>query len=92
MLAGALCQVLAFPVNLGRFGNSLALWLGIEPADIFLYVFLPPMLLDSAVRIEFFIFKKVRDLGPLPLLLPVFISFPPSCGHCYTRTRSAYAD
>eukprot|EP00884_Botryococcus_braunii_P001577 jgi/Botrbrau1/1141/Bobra.0162s0032.1 len=59
LLAGALCQVLAFPLNLGRFGNSLALWLGIEPADIFLYVFLPPMLLDSAVRIEFFIFKKM---------------------------------
>ncbi len=33
---------------------------GIRPADIFLYVFLPPLLLDSAVRMDYFVFKKVR--------------------------------
>ena len=57
--AGALCEVLAIPVNLGRLGNALAIWLGVQPADLFLYIFLPPMLLDEAVRIEYFIFKKV---------------------------------
>jgi hypothetical protein len=61
-VSGGLCQVVAFPINLGRFGNGISLWLGIEPADIFLYVFLPPMLLDAAVRIEYFIFKKVYPL------------------------------
>ncbi|KAK9828685.1 hypothetical protein WJX72_001519 [[Myrmecia] bisecta] len=59
LLAGAACQMVAMPLNLGRFGNSLALWLGITPADLFLYVFLPPMLLDSAVRIDFYIFNKM---------------------------------
>ena len=50
---------MAFPVNLGRFGNSLAIWLGIRPADLLLYTFLPPMLLDAAMRIDFFLFQKV---------------------------------
>ncbi|KAK9788845.1 hypothetical protein WJX73_003600 [Symbiochloris irregularis] len=59
MAAGAVCQTVAFPVNLGRFGNSLAIWLGIRPADILLYTFLPPMLLDASVRVNFFLFQKV---------------------------------
>lgn len=41
-------------------GNGIAIWLGIEPADLFLYIFLPPMLVDAAVRIDFFIFRKVH--------------------------------
>ena len=51
-----------FPANgnLGRFGNSAAWWLGIQPYELFFYVFLPPLLLDAAVRIDFFLFKKVR--------------------------------
>ena len=40
--------------------NSVAHWLGMTPADLFLYMFLPPLLLDSAVRTDYFIFKKVR--------------------------------
>ncbi len=50
-----------FPANgkLGRFGNSAAWWLGIQPYELFFYVFLPPLLLDAAVRIDFFLFKKV---------------------------------
>ena len=39
--------------------NSIAHWLGMTPADLFLYMFLPPLLLDSAVRTDYFIFKKV---------------------------------
>ena len=46
--------------NLGRFGNSAAWWLGIQPYELFFYVFLPPLLLDAAVRIDFFLFKKAR--------------------------------
>ena len=29
------------------------------PAELFFYIFLPPLLLDAAVRIDFFLFKKV---------------------------------
>ena len=47
-------------MNMYQFGNSIALFLGVEPADIFLYVFLPPLLFEAAVRIDYFIFKKVK--------------------------------
>jgi NhaP-type Na+/H+ or K+/H+ antiporter len=50
----------AWPVNLGALGNSLAMWLGISPWQTFFYVFLPPLLLDAAVRIDWFVFRKVR--------------------------------
>ena len=57
--AGGAAQAVSFPFNTGRFGNSLAIWLGIRPAELFLYTFLPPMLLDAAMRIDFFLFRKV---------------------------------
>lgn len=60
MPAGGILQAIAMPVNTGPLGNAITLWLGIEPADLFLYVFLPPMLVDSAVRIDYFIFRKVH--------------------------------
>ena len=53
-------------VNIPYLSNSIALWLSITPADLFLYVFLPPLLLDSAVRIDYFVFKKVHDQGLWP--------------------------
>ena len=68
--AGGLCQGVAFPVNLGRFGNSFALFLGVEPAEIFLYVFLPPILFDAAVRIDFYVFKKVLAMCNATAVLP----------------------
>lgn len=80
------------PYNLGRFGNGIAIWLGIQPygelfrdlgderflsdvqsirktehkalpvlAELFFYIFLPPLLLDAGVRIDFYIFKKVTS-------------------------------
>lgn len=61
---GALCELASFRVNLGRFGNSVALWLGgIHPGETFFYVFLPPLLLDSAARLDYFVFKKVGAGG-----------------------------
>ena len=65
-----------------------ALWLGVEPADLLLYVFLPPILLDSAARIDFFVFKKARPalkqellktarvLAPLSLLSVTDLCLP----------------
>jgi hypothetical protein len=58
---GGACGAIAIPFNLGRFSNGIAIWLGIEPADLFLYIFLPPLLLDSAIRVDAYIFKKVRQ-------------------------------
>ena len=48
-----------FPANLGRLGNAAAIWLGIQPWELFFYIFLPPLLLDAAVRTDWFMFKKV---------------------------------
>jgi len=58
-IGGAL-QGILFPWNLGRLGNSVSLWLNIEPYELFFYVFLPPLLLDAAVKLDFFLFKKVQ--------------------------------
>eukprot|EP00884_Botryococcus_braunii_P005640 jgi/Botrbrau1/15077/Bobra.0286s0006.2 len=60
LLAGGVSGALSIAFNLGHFSNGIAIWLGIQPADLFLYIFLPPLLLDSAVRIDAYIFKKVR--------------------------------
>ena len=54
-------MAIAWPVNLGALGNSLAIWLGISPWQLFFYVFLPPLLLDAAVRIDWFLFKKASS-------------------------------
>ena len=67
-----------FPTQggMGRLGNSIAWWLGIQPYELFLYIFLPPLLLDAAVRIDFFLFKKVRP------------AFNPDYHPCQIKTRS----
>jgi hypothetical protein len=57
---GAAYELLAFHFNLGHFGNALTIWLGMRPAQVFFFIFLPPLLLDSAVRVDYFLFRKVR--------------------------------
>lgn len=59
LLTGIAYECLAFFFNLGRASNAVALWLGLRPADVFAYVFLPPLLMDSALRIDFFMLRKV---------------------------------
>lgn len=59
LLAGAALEGLVFPFNLGRLGNAVTLWLGISPPELFFYAFLPPLLVSSALQLDFFIFKKV---------------------------------
>ena len=63
LLAGAATEGLAMPFNLGRLGNALTLWLGINPPELFFYAFLPPLLLDSALSLDYFLFKKVWRPG-----------------------------
>eukprot|EP00210_Caulerpa_lentillifera_P005532 g5291.t1 len=59
LFLGACLQLLNIEFNLRELSNALNLWIGIRPARLFFYIFLPPLLLDSAVRIDFFVFKKV---------------------------------
>lgn len=56
-------MAIAWPVNLGALGNSIAIWLGISPWQLFFYVFLPPLLLDAAVRIDWYLFRKVSKIA-----------------------------
>lgn len=56
---GGVLQAVALNFNLGPMGNAINLWLGIEPAELFLFGFLPPLLLESSLNIEFFLFRKV---------------------------------
>lgn len=49
----------SFYYNTGRLSNAMAYWIGISPPDLFMYGFLPPLLLNSSLRIDFFLFKKV---------------------------------
>lgn len=59
--SGALFALLSWSVNLDHYSNALTVWLGMHPTFLFFQIFLPPMLLDSAVRIDFFLFKKVTQ-------------------------------
>lgn len=59
LIAGGVLQGVAYQFNLGFLGNAINLWLGIEPAELFLYGFLPPLLMDSTTHIEMFMFRKV---------------------------------
>lgn len=57
---------------LHRLGNAFTLWLGINPPELFFYAFLPPLLLDSALSIDYFLFNKARGgvAGWLAVSLP----------------------
>jgi len=57
--AGGVLMGFVYPFNLKEIGNGVALWLGIEPYELFFYIFLPPLLLDAALKIDWYIFKKV---------------------------------
>jgi hypothetical protein len=64
---GGILQGFMFPFDLGRLGNAIAWWLGQEPYELFFYVFLPPLLFDSAVRIDYFIFLRVCPCTHVPI-------------------------
>lgn len=69
-------EAFAFHFNLWQLSNASAMWMGMNPPDIFLYIFLPPLLLDSASRIEFFMFRKVNT----PLLAHIsFVHYSIVC-------------
>ena len=62
-IPGGAYEVLSNHFNLGHVSNAVVLWLGMDPPDVFVYIFLPPLLLDSAVRMDFFLLKKVMTVG-----------------------------
>lgn len=61
-MSPSLCLILCACLRYSLRSNAVVLWLGMDPPDVFVYIFLPPLLLDSAVRMDFFLLKKVTPL------------------------------
>ena len=59
LVAGGIVGTLNYYVNMLQVSNALALWLNIQPPFLFFYAFLPPLLVDSAIKIDFFMFRKL---------------------------------
>lgn len=57
--AGGALEVWSYYFNTRQLSNAFAYWIGISPPDLFMYGFLPPLLLNSSLRIDFFLFRKV---------------------------------
>lgn len=59
LVAGGIVGVINYYANLLQISNAISLWLSIQPADLFLYAFLPPLLLESSIRLDFFVLSKI---------------------------------
>lgn len=59
LIAGAIVGVLHYYVNMLQLSNSITQWLSFSPSDLFLYAFLPPLVVEDAINIEFYMFRKM---------------------------------
>lgn len=59
LFMGSVIEVFVYKYNLGRIGNAFTVWLGVSSPEILLYGFLPPLLLDAAMGLDWFVFTKV---------------------------------
>jgi len=59
LVAGGVIGCINYYVNLLQIGNAISLWLSIQPADLFLYAFLPPLLVETSIRLDFFNLSKI---------------------------------
>lgn len=60
LCAGFIIQATLIPANWAPYlSNGIAWWLRVEPYELFFYIFLPPLLLDAALRIDTFRLRKV---------------------------------
>ena len=59
LVAGGIVGTLNYYVNMLQVSNALALWLNIQPPFLFFYAFLPPLVVDSTIQIDFFLFRKL---------------------------------
>ena len=59
LLAGGIIGAANYFANLREISNSVSLWLAVQPPDLFFYAFLPPLLLDEALHLDFFLFRKI---------------------------------
>ncbi|GJD12606.1 Sodium/hydrogen exchanger 7 [Galdieria sulphuraria] len=58
LLSGCLVGVAGCFVHMAELSASLSLWVDVQPPNLLLYVLLPPIVFDSAINIDWFIFRK----------------------------------
>ena len=80
LVGGAASGLLVFYTNLGHIGNAFTLFLGIEPPELLLYGFLPPLLLATALSLDWFVFIRIVNRTSLYgfglVVLSIIISLP----------------
>lgn len=74
LISGAIVGVCNYFVNLGSIGNAVSLWLGIKPPELFFYAFLPPLLVEQSIRIDFYMFKKTFFMSILLAVVMVILT------------------
>lgn len=74
LISGAVLGVMNYYVNMLEISNAISIWLSIQPADLFFYAFLPPLLVDQAIRIDFFMFRKIWIHALLMAFVMVILS------------------
>jgi len=58
LLSGCLVGVIGCYVHMAELSASLSLWVDVRPPNLLLFVLLPPIVFDSAINIDWFIFRK----------------------------------
>lgn len=74
LVAGGILGCINYYANLLHISNAISLWLSIQPADLFLYAFLPPLLVETSIRLDFFNLSKIWPHALLLASVMVFLS------------------
>lgn len=59
LLFGSLLALWSWGVDLRELSNAMAIWIDVSPPDLLYYAFLPPLLVDGAMRLDWRIFRRV---------------------------------
>jgi hypothetical protein len=74
LISGGIIGLINYYCNMYSLSNSIALWLNVQPATLFFYAFLPPLLLEAALKVDMFLFKKLWIHSILWAFIMVFIT------------------
>jgi len=72
LAAGGVLGVAGCYLDLAELSASAAYWLSIDPPEVLLFVFLPPLIFEGALKIDWFVFQRqVWDVLLLAFILVV---------------------
>ena len=55
---GGILGTINYYANLLQISNAISIWLDIQPADLFFYAFIPPLVVEETLRIDLFLLRK----------------------------------